>query len=98
MTESQRDLRAAIWMCTAPCQRSKGEQCRPQSAATTPALAGASAPGSLLIAMSVTDETIVNIQRNGSASELLSTWKFGCPPDPSEVGAEARFALLCLPP
>lgn len=48
-------------------------------------LAGASAPGSALVAVSVTELVIQDIQAKGSSSELLSTWKWGCPTDPRQV-------------
>ena len=48
--------------------------------------------------MSVTDNVIEDIKRKGSSSELISTWKFGCPPDPRQVGLSTRrllFAACC---
>ncbi|GAB4822266.1 hypothetical protein N2152v2_009312 [Parachlorella kessleri] len=56
-------------------------------------VAGASAPGSLLVAMSVTDAVIADIERNGSSSELIRTWKFGCPADPRQFLTEHGWHL-----
>lgn len=47
-------------------------------------MAGASAPGSMLVTVSVTEAVIDGIQQRGSGSELLGTWKFGCPADPAQ--------------
>jgi O-methyltransferase involved in polyketide biosynthesis len=45
-------------------------------------IAGMSAPGSALLTVSVTDDVVTNIKTNGTASDLMSTWQFGCPADP----------------
>jgi O-methyltransferase involved in polyketide biosynthesis len=46
-------------------------------------LAGASAPGSVLVTMSVIEEVVADIQVQGTKSELMGSWKFGCPRDPA---------------
>lgn len=45
-------------------------------------LAGLSAPGSMLLTVSVTEEVVADIQGKGTSSELMREWKFGCPADP----------------
>ena len=46
-----------------------------------------SAPGSAFLAVSVTEEVIADIQSKkvGRGSELMGTWKFGTPADPTQV-------------
>jgi O-methyltransferase involved in polyketide biosynthesis len=46
-------------------------------------LAALSAPGSALLAVSVTEEVVASIAAGGSKSELMRAWRFGCPPDPA---------------
>ena len=41
--------------------------------------------GSVLVAVSATESMVEDIQRNQYESELMRTWKFGCPPDPRQV-------------
>lgn len=45
-------------------------------------LKGMSAPGSALLTVSVTDDVVTSIKTNGTDSDLMSTWQFGCPADP----------------
>lgn len=48
-------------------------------------MAAASAPGSLAVFMSVTEDVLSDIKSKGSSSsELMKSWKFGCPRDPEE--------------
>jgi O-methyltransferase involved in polyketide biosynthesis len=48
-------------------------------------MASASAPGSLAVFMSVTEDVLSDIKSKGpSSSELMKSWKFGCPRDPEE--------------
>jgi hypothetical protein len=44
-----------------------------------------SVEGSAFVGISVTQAVIDRINAKGSASELMGTWKFGCPPDPTAV-------------
>lgn len=49
--------------------------------------ASVSAPGSALVTVSVIEEVIEDIQKRNSrkqASDLMSTWRFGCPRDPTD--------------
>lgn len=47
--------------------------------------ADASAPGSVLLALSVTEAVIQNIRAKQSAGGLITLFVWGCPPDPSKV-------------
>lgn len=55
-------------------------------------MAQASASGSALITVSVTEDVIKGLKANGTKSELLATWRFGCPADPTQV-RHARTAV-----
>lgn len=48
-------------------------------------VAAASAPGSVLLAVSITDSMLASIKARGAKSSLMATWKFGCPHDPTQV-------------
>ncbi|KAI3429344.1 hypothetical protein D9Q98_005439 [Chlorella vulgaris] len=56
-------------------------------------LAELSVEGSAFVGISVTQAVIDRINAKGSASELMGTWKFGCPPDPTALFAECGWKL-----
>jgi hypothetical protein len=43
----------------------------------------------VFVGLSVTRAVIDRIQSGAAKTELMSTWKFGCPADPTQVGAAA---------
>lgn len=47
-------------------------------------VAAMSSPGSALLTVSVTEDVIQGIEKQGSSSELMNSWKFGCPADPKD--------------
>jgi hypothetical protein len=57
-----------------------------------PCVAAASAPGSVLLALSVTEAVIHNIKAKQSKGGLITHFVWGCPPDPRQ----ARLANLGL--
>lgn len=50
-----------------------------------PCVAGASAPGSVLLALSVTEAVIHNIKAKQSKGGLITHFVWGCPPDPRQA-------------
>ena len=48
-------------------------------------VAGASAPGSVLLALSVTEAVIRNIRAKQSKGALITHFVWGCPPDPRQA-------------
>lgn len=62
-----------------------------QARALLAAAASRSPDGSALVALSVTTAVIDRIRERGAGGAggagggLMGTWKFGCPPDPTEV-------------
>jgi O-methyltransferase involved in polyketide biosynthesis len=57
-------------------------------------VAASSAPGSALLTMSVTEDVITDLREQGTASELMATWRFGCPRDPTQASASWGGQLM----
>lgn len=77
----------------------KGNHRRLLPAAACPLpFAELSAAGSVFVGLSVTSAVIDRIQSGASKTELMSTWKFGCPADPTQARTAAAASMMpaCL--